>query len=253
MTRFSRSRAPELDPAVIDQAIFEGSADAFIQIYHHYDPKVRYQLGKVALKAGHGQDMDDLVQEVWSRLLHDDRRLLRYYDRSKGPFGPFLHRIVHQQAWQVLHREHRKMLGDGSPSEPDELPDEDATAFMAELAQSDLFRKLLDEAEALLSEHDRALLREHHLHGRSLRSLAAELGVKETTLHKRNQRLKERLAELAHRLLTPSPSALASDSPEHRVTATALVMVALLLSQGADDEGWARTHDHPSPCRRLVG
>jgi RNA polymerase sigma factor (sigma-70 family) len=235
-TRSPQPRVPELDPATIQQAIFEGSVDAFIRVYRHYDAGVRYQLGKVALKAGCGRDIEDLIQEVWSRLLYDDRRLLRYYDRERGPFGSFLCCIAVQQAWQVLHREHRKQLGDVSSKDLEELPDEAATAFTAELAQSDLFRRLLDEADARLSDHDRALLREHHIHGRTLRSLAEELGVKELVLHKRNQRLKERLAALTEQLLARSPMARSSVSPRQRVTAAALVLAVLLAYPWRDDE-----------------
>jgi RNA polymerase sigma factor (sigma-70 family) len=219
----------ELDADVIERAVVGGSPEALIRVYRHYGGRVRHAIARAALAAGHSHDIADLTQDVWARLLHDDRRLLRYYDPGRGeggcPFGPFLCHIARQQAWQVLHREHRKVLGEGVVGGIDELVDEGALELTARLVQSDLFRKLLREVDERLGEHDRVLLREHHVYGRTLRSVAQELGVSEAALYKRNERLKRKLAKVAERLVAESRSSGAG-------VATGVVVLVLLHGWG---------------------
>jgi len=189
----NRPLASELDPTVIEQAIVHGSRPAFVRLYHHYEGNVRYGVARAALKSGYGREVEELVQEVWCRLLNNSRRLLSYYDPERGPFGRYIKWVAYQQALVVSHQQLRKAFVHRLPGDGDEVVDDQALGFVSNVIQSDIFQKVLDRVDAELSEAERVLLREHYLGERTLRDLAQELGIKEDTIYQRNHRLKKKL------------------------------------------------------------
>lgn len=222
----------ELDPTIIHQAIFEGSPAAFVLLYRHYEGGVRYAIARAAMHSGESrrEDVEDLIQAVWCRLLHNDRRTLRYYDASRGRFGPFLRWVAYQLANDLARRQRRKRFPtDGPPPPDDGLMDERALRFLVELVQSDFVRKLIARVDAQLTDVDRRVLREHYLGERTLRDLAQELGLTENALAKRNERLKQKLSKVAGALRQDQPSA-----PPSRVVIS--ILLAWSCAFEAEDE-----------------
>ncbi|MEM9462114.1 MAG: sigma-70 family RNA polymerase sigma factor [Myxococcota bacterium] len=214
----------ELDFEIIQEAIIDGSRRAFIDIYRHYEGKVRYGVARAALKSGRSHDMDDLIQEVWCRMMGNQRRVLSYYDPDRGRFGPYISWVAYQQALYVIHRERRKAPVDELPSEDEALLDEGSIHFVAQVIQSDLFQRLLAKVDAELAVEDRVLLREHYLAERILREIAVELGVTEDTIYQRNRRLKKRLLLISAQL-KPRPPRTGPSAP---ITTRALMLAMIM-------------------------
>lgn len=228
----SRPLPTELDPTVVERAVVGGSRSAFIELYRHYEGKVRYGVARAAMKLGRRRDVDELVQEVWCRLMSDERRILRYYDPERGRFGPFIGWVAYQQTLYVLNlQRNRARAGDAVESEA--LVDEGSTQFVAELFQRDFFQKLLARVDAELAPHDRVILREHYLGGRTIREIAEELGAKEDAIYQRNRRLKKKLATIVEQLQPPPTT-----TPRESRALMTLVVAALL---------WPTDLDEPEP------
>ncbi len=245
--RIARPSPSELDPELIEDAITGGSRAAFIRLYHHYEGKVRYSVARAALKSGRGRDVEELIQEVWCRLLKNDRRLLSYYDPDRGHFGPYISCVAYQQALYVLNLQRYKALANARENDEQMMLDERSTEFVAEMIQSDYFQKLLSTLDDELSAAERVLLREHYLGERSLRDLAEQLEITEDTIYQRNRRLKKKLARIGERLRpppdqpTPSPSVM-------------MGLLALLLTMPSSglDEDQPRGDSTPEPTMRRV-
>ncbi|MEM9456478.1 MAG: sigma-70 family RNA polymerase sigma factor [Myxococcota bacterium] len=223
--RTTRPSPSELDFEIIQQAIVDGSRRAFIDIYRHYEGKVRYGVARAALKSGRSQDMEDLIQEVWCRMMGNQRRVLSYYDPDRGRFGPYISWVAYQQALYVIRRERRKAPVDELPSEDEALLDEGSIHFVAQVIQSDLFQRLLAKVDTELAVEDRVLLREHYLAERTLREIAVELGVTEDTIYQRNRRLKKRLLRIGAQL-KPRPL---QKGPPAATTTTRVLMLAVIM------------------------
>lgn len=221
----------ELDPTIIHQAVFEGSAAAFVLLYRHYEGGVRHAIARAAMHSGMSrrEDVEDLIQAVWCRLLAHDRRTLRYYDPTRGRLGPFLRWVAYQMAHDLARRQRRKGFATDGPPLPDEgLLDERALRFLFELVQRDFIRKLLTRVDAQLTDVDRRVLREHYLGEMTLRDLADELGLSENALAKRNERLKQKLSKVARSMLKGEASA----PPTHVVMS---ILIAWLCVSEAED------------------
>ncbi|MEM9460845.1 MAG: sigma-70 family RNA polymerase sigma factor [Myxococcota bacterium] len=235
---------PELSPQVIHRAIVEGSPPALVQLYRHYQARMRHAIGKAAYAFGRRGDIEDLTQEVWTRLLRNDRRQLRHYDPTKGDCGRFLRTVAYQQAWHVLHRARNRVEEHAADHETDALADDDAASFVGRIIYDDERRKLLQRFKAQLSDKDWLLLLEHHVHGRTLRSIAQQSGENESALQQRNRRLKQRLARLVEEMdLSPPSPAFPSPSPP--TSTMALVVATLLVHPLAHDGPHASTHEAP--------
>ncbi|MCX4239188.1 RNA polymerase sigma factor [Paraliomyxa miuraensis] len=239
-------RSPsELDATIIHQAIFEGSSAAFVLLYRHYEGGVRYAIARAAIRAGvsRREDVEDLIQGVWCRLLDNDRRILRYYDASRGKLGPFLRWVAYQLAQDLARRQHRKSFPIDGPPPNDGPVDERALRFVIELVQSDLVRKLIAKVDAQLTDVDRRVLREHYLGERTLRDLAKELGLTENALAQRNKRLKNQLQRLAKALLqSPDPPSAPPPPPPSVVMC---ILIAWLCDFGAQGQTMA-SYDSPT-------
>jgi RNA polymerase sigma factor (sigma-70 family) len=137
-------------------------------------------------------DVDDVLQDVFSRLVEANRLLMP---------------IEHVTGWLfTVARNRITDLFRTTRDEDDELEDllaPDDTAPDALFAQ----RALVDELEAAIAElpeEQRAVFVAHELEGRSFKSIAAETGVGVNTLLSRKRyavlRLRERLKEIHEEL-----------------------------------------------------
>ncbi|MCA9704493.1 MAG: sigma-70 family RNA polymerase sigma factor [Myxococcales bacterium] len=232
----SRSSSRELDPKVIQEAIVNGARSAFVALYHHYEGKVRYGVAQAVLKSGRKADIEELLQEIWCRLMSNDRRLLSYYDPERGRFGPFIGWVAYQQTLYVLNLQCNKTQDERLPRGGDLMMDDHASRFAAEVIQSDLVQKLLDQVDAELDEPDRVLLREHYLADKTLREVANGLGVCENTIYQRNHRLKKKLLRIGEQL-RPQLDRTSASSPPMMAGLMTLVffMVHLHAERRADD------------------
>jgi len=227
----------ELDADIIHQALWGDppqSGRAFVQIYEHYGERVRFAVAKAALRWRHIHRIDELRQEVWCRLLDRDRKLLRYYEPERGPFGTFLCRLAYQQGRAAARVDRRQEAGGKREAYlEDEVEDEQAEAFVAELAQRELYRKVLARAKAEVDTIDGVVLREVYLAGRSIADVASEYGVTADRLYKRNERLKKKLEAWGEELLA-SLGPVAADAS----SASTLVVVLILAGlAGLADAG----------------
>lgn len=222
-----RAPTPPLPASVLHDALQLGSRDAFTKLYRHYYDRVRYSVMRAALHTGNRADADELVQDVWFRMLSHDRRLLRRYDALRGPFDRFIGFVAYQQALVSAQRR-RRHTGHASLDPTDELiEDEHASLFVADLVQSDLFVKLLDMADAELRDDERTLLIDVHLDGRNIRDVAQQLGLTENATYKRNERLKRKLEGMARHLLSAGAPKPRTVSP----TTTAVTLLVLMLAR----------------------
>jgi len=222
----------ELDADVIQEALWgqsPGSGRAFARLYRHYEALVRYSVARAAHRTGHFHRVDELRQDVWARMLAKDRKLLRYYKPESGPMGSFIARIAYQQGLHAAIRERRKSGGDMRQVDvsPEWLEDEGASQFIADFAQSDVYRKLMERANAELDDLDRLVLREVHLNQRRCSDLALECGLNVQALYKRNERLKKRLVAWGEQLLGRA------NRSEDDMSASTVLVVLLLAGLGA--------------------
>lgn len=223
----------ELDPTILHAALEGGSRAGFRQLYHHYADKVRYAVARAAQRGGHVKNLDELCQEVWYRLLDNERRLLRRYDPARGRFAPFISTVAYQQATVAIGR-YRRQLPRAEPElDEDELADDRASKFVDDLVQSDLFHKLIERVDAELDTDERMLIREHFLERRTHASLAAQLGVSENAIAKRSERLKKKLNRMAEELLHMS---LVPGSPTPPLTLVVELLVVVLSLGAASHE-----------------
>jgi len=139
-------------------------------------------------------DVDDVLQDVFSRLV-EANRLLMPIDHVTG----WLFTVARNRITDLF----RKSRDEEEELELDELLASDDTEPDALFAQ----RALVDELEAAIAElpeEQRAVFVAHELEGRSFKSIAEETGVGVNTLLSRKRyavlRLRERLKEIHEEL-----------------------------------------------------
>ncbi|MCA9705133.1 MAG: sigma-70 family RNA polymerase sigma factor [Myxococcales bacterium] len=198
----------ELDPRIIQCALGRDGAPlrlqqrAFALLHEHYEPAVRLAVGRAVMKLRYTPGAAaDLRQEVWCRFAQP-RNVLRYFDPKRGSFGPFLSRVSYQQALTII-RQDRRHAGETAQSESyeDDVEDPQMLEIIAQLIQTDFFDALVARARAELDSDERAMLELIYFHDRSALSVARELGINPNTIHKRHQRLKDKLRRWAEELL----------------------------------------------------
>lgn len=139
-------------------------------------------------------DVDDVLQDVFSRLV-EANRLLMPIDQVAG----WLFTVARNRITDLF----RKSRDEEEELDVDELLASDETEPDALFAQ----RVLVDELEAAIAElpeEQRAVFVAHELEGRSFKSIAEETGVGVNTLLSRKRyavlRLRERLKEIHEEL-----------------------------------------------------
>lgn len=141
-----------------------------------------------------GADVDDVLQDVFSRLVEANRLLMPIEHVTGWLFTVARNRIT--DLFRTSREEDEEL-------ELDELLASDDTEPDALFAQ----RELVDELEAAIAElpaEQRAVFVAHELEGRSFKSIAEETGVGINTLLSRKRyavlRLRERLKEIHEEL-----------------------------------------------------
>jgi RNA polymerase sigma factor (sigma-70 family) len=142
-----------------------------------------------------GTDVDDVLQDVFSRLV-EANRLLMPIEHVTG----WLFTVARNRITDLFRRSRDEEEED---LELDELIASDDTEPDALFAQ----RVLIDELEAAIAalpEEQRAVFVAHELEGRSFKSIAEETGIGINTLLSRKRyavlRLRERLKEIHEEL-----------------------------------------------------
>ena len=202
----------DLPREVIDRAL-DGDVAAFRRFYLHYDPTVRWAVGlRVHRWPSLVPLFDDIVQEVWVRLVHRDYKVLR-----DVPFSRVLAFVATRLGWR-LGKRHLKH------PEPElfDVPDEEDWGFVMRMLHQDFLERLVTLVRERLDDKDVALFEGFYLEGQTIREIAVRLGIPENTAYQRHGRMRHKLSALAEDLLGERTS---SGAPE---LATLITMVSLL-------------------------
>jgi RNA polymerase sigma factor (sigma-70 family) len=134
----------------------------------------------------HAEDVEDILQEVFSELVEANRRLMPI-DHVSG----WLFRVARNRIVDLLRRREPARL-----DEIEELVEAETSDPEVEYAR----RRLADELRQALSElpeEQRAVFMAHEIEGRSFKQMAAETGINVNTLLARKRyavlHLRERL------------------------------------------------------------
>jgi len=153
--------------ALADRCL-RGEKKAWLELLRLYDRKVL----RVLFRSGVREELDDLRQEVWARLLARDAAALRdFRAENSGALGLFLAQVARRVA--IDHQRARRARPPSSGGvEPDALEHEGASPESAlgdAQARSRLLRAL-DEVAG--SARDRDILRLHYEAGLSAAEIA---------------------------------------------------------------------------------
>jgi RNA polymerase sigma factor (sigma-70 family) len=146
----------------------------------------------------HAEDVEDILQEVFSELVEANRRLMPI-DHVSG----WLYRVARNRIIDLLRRKEPERLGDaalvtasGEVVRIEDLLEAEASDPETEYGRRRLIEELqhaLDE----LPEEQRAVFLAHEIDGRSFKQMAAETGINLNTLLARKRyavlHLRERL------------------------------------------------------------
>jgi RNA polymerase sigma factor (sigma-70 family) len=146
----------------------------------------------------HAEDVEDILQEVFSELVDANRRLMPI-DHVSG----WLFRVARNRIIDLLRRREPERFGDaaivtrdGEPVRIEELLESDTSDPEAEYARRRMIEELQD-ALGELPEEQRAVFVAHEIEGKSFKQIAAETGVNVNTLLARKRyavlHLRERL------------------------------------------------------------
>ncbi len=207
------------------EAGFEGKGAAFRRFYLHYDPTVRWAVGLRVYRWPKLVPLfDDIVQEVWTRLIRRNSKLLRYYRKdSSVPFSRFLSFIAARLGWRLAKK--NLEYPEVGLEEVPEVPADDALGLMARMLRRDFLEKLMKLARERLDDKDLALLEGYYVVGEPIREIALRLEINENAAYQRHRRLLKKLADIAKDLVE-EPAGAGAD------LVAVLVATALLLGEG---------------------
>ncbi len=212
---------PELEPATIQRAL-DGDRSAFETLYRHYRGVVR---GAVAARLRMWPRLpvalEDVLSEVWIQMLANDRKLLRYYDPKRGPFGYFLRVVAATRTSSVLRRHSSR---DQLP--PPEEQDEQLERVMM---QRDFIEALWSRVQPLIKDVDRELFVRVIVMGAETKEVAPALGLTQNAAYQRIARLRTRLGQAATQLLTDQGQRAPSRPEKLQVLLTQVLVTAALL------------------------
>ena len=146
----------------------------------------------------HAEDVEDILQEVFSELVEANRRLMPI-----GHVSGWLFRVARNRIIDLLRRKEPARLGDaaivassGEVVRIEDLLEAEDSDPEAEYAR----RRLVEELQQALSElpeEQRTVFVAHEIQGRSFKQMAAETGINVNTLLARKRyavlHLRERL------------------------------------------------------------
>lgn len=176
---------------------------SFEALVHEYDYYIEATLQRFARGRIRPDDMPDLKQAVYLRLL--EHQVLDRYDPSKGAFQTLLFFVVQSVAVNTFYRDQRRPLarsvGLTPPGtlatgrlDPDTLPEQQDWAAVRRMEARDTVRRLTRVARA--SKHSAQLIQliGQFAQDRSVKEMTAVLGSPRT-VQKRRARLQQILRQ----------------------------------------------------------
>jgi RNA polymerase sigma-70 factor (ECF subfamily) len=102
------TRARQLEPLALIHAALEGDRWAAIELSRRVGPAIRARVLRITRGRPTGAvDLEDMVQEVWGRLLANDGRRLRAFDPGRGVSLPgFISLIAGQAVAEIIEAQH---------------------------------------------------------------------------------------------------------------------------------------------------
>jgi RNA polymerase sigma factor (sigma-70 family) len=157
--------------ALADRCL-RGEERAWLELVRTYDRKVL----RVLFRSGAREELDDLRQEVWARLLARDAAALRDFRAGQaGALGLFLAQIARRVAIDH-HRARRARPPASGGAEPDDLA-HDGVSAESLFHDAESRRRLLGALDAVAgSARDRDILRLHFEEGLSAAEIS-QLGL----------------------------------------------------------------------------
>lgn len=227
----NRPAVKDLELEVIQQALCDTRGTAFDRFCRYYDPTVRWAVGNRVLRWPRlVPSFEDIVQDVWIRLLRQRTKPLLGYDPARGlPFASFLALISGRYGWRLAQRRLQPEVG----AIHDDLDDE-GWDFTIELMQADVLDRLAARVDAM-DERSRHFFYGHFVQGRQIREVGAELGLTDNTSHAFKLRFEKKLVAIAKQMfgLDSAPS---HGGMEGSVALILAVYVALSIGDRACEQ-----------------
>ena len=181
---------------------------AWAQFVELYEPVIR---AFAAIESVPASDIDDVVQDVFARLLGIMRR--DGYDRSRGRFRTYLRTIMRRVLIDRFRRQTADRAQLHEPLNEDEtqvavdqqtlasMPPDAAAAFDEKWNRAQ-FKALLEHVftRTAISDQSRAIYRAHVLEGEDAASVAHRFGVTPEVVRQVKSRINRMISALAKRL-----------------------------------------------------
>lgn len=188
-------RYPELSHEQVAAAL-AGDREAFGAVYLHYESAVRLAvIAAIRHRPALESEKDDLVNEVWERLLAEGCRRLRGYDPKRGPFGYYLRMCAFAIARNLAALRRYQTAPEGF-DETIDVPSEQS-GLEARVVSRDQLEMLSRRVEAHLDTIDASLFQGVFVEGRPIREIGESLGLGEDAAYRRAHRLKAKIQRLA--------------------------------------------------------
>ena len=166
----------------------KGDPTAFTQIVSAYRRRI---MGTIARLIGRPEDVEDVAQEVFTRLYFSLEQL-----RTPEVFEPWLYRLSVNACYDYLRRARRRPESRMSDLSEQQVMMADAAAGARAQAEDFEKRRVRDTVNVLLasvSEEDRLLLTLKEVEGLSLKELEKIYNVNENALKVRLFRARQRV------------------------------------------------------------
>lgn len=179
-----------------------GDAASVRELIRRLQPAVQGPVAMAVLSYRRSQsvrlEVEDLVQEVWSRLFAEDGRILRAYRPERGPLAPFIRVVANRLVVDAL-RSGRKNPWRERPASPEDL-ERDATLIESvegRVGDRLLLEHVVAELRAQLGDKGREALEVMYLEGASVAEAAEATGMTPNALHM----WRKRIAKMARAVL----------------------------------------------------
>ena len=178
-----------------DQACAGRGRNGFNEIVHAYKKRI---LGTIYRLIGHGDDIEDVGQDVFVRLYFSLDQL-----RTAEVFEPWLYRLTVNAAYDYLRKKRRNPSVRMADLSEEQITAADATASGKQLSEDRQKSDIIELTGILLdqvSEEDRILLTLKEVEGLSLKELEKIYQVNENALKVRLFRARKRVLRAYERL-----------------------------------------------------
>ena len=166
----------------------KGDHGAFNELVTAYRRRI---MGTISRLIGHPEDVEDVAQEVFTRLYFSLQQL-----RSPEVFEPWLYRLTVNACYDYLRRARRRPESRMSDLSEQQVMMADAAAGSRAQTDESEKRRVRDTVNVLLasvSEQDRILLTLKEVEGLSLKDLETIYNVNENALKVRLFRARQRV------------------------------------------------------------